>query len=357
MADQNFTSSQPLPPTPNQQRLPVAQTRADTERLRRHAAIHRAPRTIVEMFLRLTRTNAAIALTMPTLCGAILAWWQLGVFHSLAFIFQLGSVLTMALGMNALNEYCDYRHAHKAISAGEMKLQSALRAETMMSGYRLMMNETVTSKVALNLGYWMFTASLLCSLWLTLLVGWPMLFFSGLSFILAYAYAHPPIQYGYRGWGLGEFGVLIGYGLLPIVGSYYSQGQTLSWLPVWVSVPLGLLSTLVFFNYNLVHEYRDWLMHKRTLVVSIGTVRALDISAMVVLIVYIAILGIVSLSHLPLSALVTLAALPIALSAFSHVRRTQVTLEDRVLLYSTTVNAMIWTGLLFSFALISDRLL
>ncbi|CAN5874476.1 prenyltransferase [soil metagenome] len=357
MADQNLTSSQPLPPTPNQQSLPVAQTRTDAVRLRQHAAIHRAPRTVWEMFLRLTRANAAIALTMPSLCGAILAWWQLGIFHSLSFIFHLGSVLTMALGINALNEYCDYQHAQKAVSTGDMTVQSAPRAETMMTGYSLMNNGVTTPTVALTIGYWMITASLLCSLWLTLLVGWPMLFFSGLSFILAYAYAHPPIQYGYRGWGLGELGVWIGYGLLPIVGSYYSQGQILSWLPIWVSLPLGLFSMLIFFNYNLVHEYRDWLMHKRTLVVSIGTERALDLSALVVLAVYIALLGIVSLSHLPLSALVTLAALPIALGAFSRVRRAQVTLEDRVLLYSTTVNAMIWTGLLFSFALISDRLL
>jgi len=357
VADQNFTSSQPLPPTPNQQISPVAQTRADTVRLQRHAAIHRAPRTVWGMFVRLTRTNAAIALTMPSLCGAILAWWQLGVFHSLAFIFHLGSILTMALGINALNEHCDYRHAQKAISTGDMSVQSALRSETMMTGYSLMTNGIITPTATLNLGYWMITASLLCSLWLTLLVGWPMLFFSGFTLILAYAYAHAPLQYGYRGWGVGELGIFVGYGLLPIVGSYYSQGQTLSWLPIWVSLPLGLLSTLLFFNYNLVHEYRDWLMHKRTLVVSIGTERALDVSAIVVLVVYIAILGIVSLSHLPLSVLVTLAALPIALGAFSQVRRAQVTLEHRVLLYSTTVNAMIWTGLLFSFALISDKLL
>ncbi len=357
MADPNFTSSQPLPPTPNQQILPGAQTRTDAVRLRRHAAIHRAPRTAWGMFLRLTRTNAAIALTMPSLCGAILAWWQFGIFHSLTFIFHLGSTLTMALGINALNEYCDYRHAQKAVSTGDMTLQSVPRSETMMTGYSLLTNGILTPTASLSLGYWLITASLLCSLWLTLLVGWPMLFFGGLSFILAYAYAHLPIQYGYRGWGLGEFGIFIGYGLLPIVGSYYSQGQTLSWLPIWVSLPLGLLSTLLFFNYNLVHEYRDWLMHKRTLVVSIGTERALDVSAIGVVVVYIAILGIVSLSHLPLSALVTLAALPIALGAFSQVRRAQVTLEDRVLLYSTTVNAMIWTGLLFSFALISDRYL
>jgi 1,4-dihydroxy-2-naphthoate octaprenyltransferase len=355
--DPNFTASQPLHPTSNQHTLPAAQARNATTRLRMQAAIHRAPRTLVGMFVRLTRANAAVALTMPTLCGAILAWWQLGTFYSLPFIFYLGSVLTMALGMNALHEYSDYIYAYKAISAGEMTVHSALHAETMMTGYGLMVNGVAAPAVALNLGCWMLTASLLCSLWLALLVGWPMLFFSGLSFVLAYAYAHPPIQYGYRGWGLGEIGIFVGYGLLPIVGSYYSQGHTLSWLPIWVSLPLGLLSTLVFFNYNLVHEYRDWLMHKRTFVVSIGAERALDVSAVVVLIVYIAILCIVSLSHLPLITLVTLAALPIALGVFSRLRRSQVTPEDRVFLYSATVNAMIWTGLLFSFALISDRLL
>ena len=98
-------------------------------------------------------------------------------------------------------------------------------------------------------------------------------------------------------------------------------------------------------------------MHKRTLVVNLSTPRALDGSALATVAVYIAILCIVSLSHLPLSTLVTLAALPTALGVFSRLRSTQITTEDRFLFYRTTVNAAIWTGLLFSVALISDKLL
>src|SRR5437773_483836 len=130
---------------------------------------------------------------MPALCGAILGWWQFGLFQSLAFVFQISSVLTLALGMNALYEYCDYKHAHKAASAGEITLpcaaqkapQPVLLHEPRTTGYGLMVGQLLSPEIALALGYWMLMISVLCSLWLTLLVGWPVLFFSGLSLVLA----------------------------------------------------------------------------------------------------------------------------------------------------------------------------
>lgn len=349
--EHNFASTQPLHQLPNRDKLP--NTQDDVVRLRLANSIQRPPRTLLEVATRLTQTNMAIALTMPALCGAILAWWQWGAFNGLVLFFTLVSVLTLALGMNTLSDYCDYMHAHKVGTLTE----TTARAEPLMTGYGLMANGIISPGAALGLAYWLLTASILCSLWLTLLVGWPILFFNGLSFMLAYTYAHPPIQYGYRGWALGEIGLFLGYGLLPIVGSYYSQSFVLSSLVIWVSVPLGFLSTLIFFNYNFVYEYRDWLMHKRTLVVDMNTPRALDVSALATLVVYIAILCIVSLAHLPLSTLVMLATLPTALGVFSRLRRSQMTIEDRFLLYRTTVNTAIWTSLLFSIALITDKLL
>ena len=349
--EHNFTSTQPLHQLPNRDKL--ANLQDDVVHLRLANVVQRPPRTLLEVATRLTQTSTAIALTMPVLCGAILAWWEWGALHGLILFFNLASVLTLALGMNVLAGYCDYMHAQNAATTAE----TPVRPEPLMTGYGLMANGIISPGIALNLAYWLLTASVLCSLWLTLLVGWPILFFSTLSFMLAYTYAHPPIQYSYRGWALGEIGIFLGYGLLPIVGSYYSQSHILSSLSIWVSIPLGFLSTLIFFNYNFIYEYRDWLMHKRTLVVNMNTPRALDVSSAATLAVYIAILCIVSLAHLPLSTLVTLAVLPTALGVFPRLRRRQITIEDRFLLYRTTVNAAIWTGLLFSIALITDKLL
>jgi len=350
VTDHNFTSTQPLSQLPKQQGV-NAPSQIDAVRLRLYKAMHRRPRSAFEIGLRVTQSHSALALAMPALSGAILAWWELGKFNSLALLFSLGSVLLLALGMQALAAYSDYTHAHKDANATEI----TPRLEPLITGYGLMMQGLVQPSTVASLAYWLLTASILCSLWLTMLIGWPILFFHGLSFLLAYTYATPPVQYSYRGWALGEIGVFLAYGLLPLVGNYYTQSHTLSWLPLWVSIPFGLLSMLVFFNYNLVHEYRDWLMHKRTLVVNLSTPHALDASAIISVIVYIAILCIVSLAHLPLSTLITLAALPTALGVVSRLRQTDVLPEDRYWLYKTTVNAALWTSLLFSIALFTDK--
>ena len=139
------------------------------------------------------------------------------------------------------------------------------------------------------------------------------------------------------------------------MGSYFIVSRTIDWLPVWVSVPFGLLAVLVFFNRNLIHYRRDWLMRKRTLVVALGPLRTFDISVLLTLIAYTSLLAIASLAHLPLSILVTLAALPLALGSFSRLRDEQPRVEDLFRLHLSTLNASIWTGILFCAALLADK--
>lgn len=349
--ENNFTSTQPLQRLPNPHGEANTQPEIDAVRLRMYKALNQRPRTPLAIAIRLTQAPHAIALTMPVLCSAILAWWELGKFSSLALLFTLASGLLLALGMHALSEYDDYIHTQKEANTSEL----TARFEPLITGYGLLTHGLVKPSVALSLAYWLLTASILCSLWLTLLAGWPILFFHGLSFLLAFTYTRPPIRYSYRGWALGEIGVFFGYGLLPIVGSYYSQSHTLSALPLWVSIPFGLLAVLIFFNYNLVHEYRDWFIHKRTMVVNLRTPHAFDASAIMTVLIYIAILCIVSLAHLPLSTLITLAALPTALGVFSRLRQADILQEDRYWLYKTTINAALWTSVLFSIALLTDK--
>jgi 1,4-dihydroxy-2-naphthoate octaprenyltransferase len=134
------------------------------------------------------------------------------------------------------------------------------------------------------------------------------------------------------------------------------QGSTLTWLAVVTALPLGLLCLLVCFNHNLVFERRDWLMRKRTLAVSLGPLRALDLSALLALSVYVGIVAIVSLARLPFSVLLTLAGLPVIMGAFGQIHREHLAIEDTYLLYRATVSSTIWMGFLFSLALLSDKL-
>lgn len=347
ISEHNFASNQPINPLPGQTLEPPAVRQSATDKRVQHLLYSR-PTSTLALALRMLHLRATIALLVPTIAGAMVGWWQTGHHAPLTLFLLLSSTFAMILGINLLNDNRDYLYAQKS---NDVKFTPDLFATT----YHLLSNGHLQPSQVSLIGYSLLLYSLLGQLGLVFLVGWPVLFFYLLSLLLLYTYTTPPIQYSYRGWGVGEIGVLLGYGILPVIGSYFIVGQTISWLPLLVSVPFGLLAVLIFFNYNLVHYRRDWLMRKRTLVVTLGPLRTFDVSALLTLIIYASLLAIASLAHLPLSTLVTLAALPLALGDFSRLRNEQPHLEDVFRIHLTTLNAAIWTGLLFCAALLVDK--
>jgi 1,4-dihydroxy-2-naphthoate octaprenyltransferase len=191
---------------------------------------------------------------------------------------------------------------------------------------------------------------------LALFAGWPILFFSGLSFLVVWTVIYMPLHYGYRGWGLSESAIWLGMGVLPLLAGYYGQAGEISWLPVWTAGAFGLFSMLLFFNYNAIHYRRDWLIHKRTLTVNLGLTRALDFAILITVVAYVLLLLLVTLRHLPLWSLTALGALPVALGIFARVDHVDVTPEAAWWVYRTSVHAAWLTGALFSLGLALDRL-
>ena len=342
--DQQHASSHPINP-PSGESLAALQAREARRRLQLRRLLMHSPHTVFGVLTRLTRLPAAVALTLPVLCGATLAWWETGALSWVALIINLAATFMLALGTNVLSEYRDYRRALAAHVTEE--------TDPLATGYGVLGRGFIESEIAPNLGYILLAISALCGLWLPLMAGWPTLFFAGLSVVLIYFYANPPLQYGGRGWALGEIGLFVGYGLLQTLNSYYLQSQSISWRALLICIPFGLLCVLVQHNYNLLFERRDWLMRKRTLAVSLGPLRALDASALFTVAVHVAIVAIVSVAQLPFSTLITLVALPVALGAFAQIDRERLSMEDFFQVYKAGVIAALWTGILFCFALVT----
>jgi 1,4-dihydroxy-2-naphthoate polyprenyltransferase len=307
------------------------------------------PRSLWRTLGILTRAETIPAIVAPALVGAVLAWWQIGQFDWLIFLLTLSGVISSGLGFNALSDYYDHRYS---VRAGKPASQ-----DPYYTGYDLLRRGLVAPKQALDVGHILLSIGFLCVLWLVVLAGWPILFFAGMGFLLLYTVLLMPLKYGTRGWGVGEVGIFLSMGLLPMVGSFYVQAHALDPLPILSSVPFGIMTTLIYFNYNAIHYRRDWLMRKRTLTVNLGLERAADTSIVLTVCAYVAILLLVTLTQLPLLALVALGSLPVGLSAFAQIQRTHLNIEDTIALYASALNATVLTALLFSGALILSRLL
>ena len=84
-------------------------------------------------------------------------------------------------------------------------------------------------------------------------------------------YTGGPRPYGYL--GLGEVFVFVFFGVVATAGSAYVQEESLSWLALGASVPVGLLATALLVVNNLRDIPGDAASGKRTLAVRLGDAR------------------------------------------------------------------------------------
>lgn len=297
--------------------------------------------------LRALRPDLVLALTMPTLVGACIGGWWVGAFDWARFLFGISGVLMAAIAFQVLSAYQDFEQS--------LRVDARPASDTPESTFTLQQQGILPPAMLLNLGALLYTASVLCGLWLALLAGWPILFFGGLALLLQLGALLAPVRFAYRGYGLGETGVLLAFGVLPLFGSFYAQTQQLSWLPVWGGLPIALLALLVIMSQNLVTLRRDWLIGKRTLAVILGDARAVDLHAFVTMLAYTCVLVVTVLTPLPLWYLAGLATLPLAMGAFAQLDRNRVTPEVASNLRSVATKAVFWTAVLVIAALLISR--
>ncbi|MDA3021654.1 MAG: 1,4-dihydroxy-2-naphthoate polyprenyltransferase [Actinomycetota bacterium] len=128
----------------------------------------------------------------------------------------------------------------------------------------------------------------------------------------AWLYTGGPRPYGYH--GLGEVFVLIFFGLVPVVGTFYVQSGTITLAAVIASVGVGTLACAVLVTNNLRDLPSDQQVGKHTLAVRLGEHRTRGLYVACILATAIAtIIVAVIISWLVLLALATFIIAPLRL--------------------------------------------
>jgi len=84
-------------------------------------------------------------------------------------------------------------------------------------------------------------------LYLAILKGWPVFVIGAVGILSSIFYTVPPVKFAYR--GFGELGLLVNFGPVLVMGSYYVQRQTFDIEPVIVSlVPGFLMWSMIVIN-------------------------------------------------------------------------------------------------------------
>ena len=212
-----------------------------------------SPNKKIDAFILASRPKTLLAAVVPVMIGTSLAIYYYKLNAAAALIALICSVL-IQIGTNYVNDLYDYLKGTD--TADRVGPQRALA-----SGL-LSVRDMKTGIVLI------FGLAFILGLYLVTLGGWWILVVGIVSILAGIAYTAGPYPLAYN--GLGDIFVLIFFGFVATIGTFYVQALEINAFSILASIPVGALITniLVVNNYRDIEE--DKQAHKLTLAVKLG---------------------------------------------------------------------------------------
>lgn len=288
-----------------------------------------------------TRPPFLAASFVPCLLGLASAYTAgRGLDGGTALLSILGA-LTVHAGVNVLNDYYDALNGTDALNRE--------RLYPFTGGSRFIQNGVLSERQMLHFGTALMATTALIGLVLLPFAGWGLAWIGLAGMFLGWAYSAPPLALNSH--GLGEPSVAIGFGLLIVVGCDLVQRGSFALLPVWVSLPYGLLVAALLYVNQFPDRRADDLAGKHHWVVRLGPELGRWGYLVLVATANILLMGLVASAALPFGALLALLALPISIKATIEVLRYAATPARLYRAIPLTIAAMVLHGLLLTLGL------
>ncbi|WP_237087914.1 prenyltransferase [Paenibacillus crassostreae] len=252
-------------------------------------------------FMKASRASIIMVMLIPVALGALGAYMWDGVFHiGLLLLTLLGSALAH-LFSNMINDLWDYKNG------ADSNVEEGIDAITSHSGF--LTNGMWSVRTYTFVTWLLFGIAICCGIILSFFSGWWAFVLGLLGGMIAYFYVAPPLKLGYRGKGLGEVAIILSFGVLPVMGSYYVQTAHMDVRALLLSLPIGLLTTLILFNHHFLHWQLDRQAGKKTLIVVWGEAKALRFSKILLLLAALSLVVCTIVGVLPYYSLIACLAL------------------------------------------------
>lgn len=263
----------------------------------------------LSLMLRATRLPFLIATVVPVLLGASVAAYH-GYFDPLLFVLTLVGASSIHLGLNMANDYFDSMlgadYVNKAptpFSGGSRVIQYGLLSPASViriSGLFYLIGVSVGLYLAVTRGFLEITSLL------------------AIGFFLSFFYTAPPVKLAYR--GLGELAVGVGFGPVIVLGSYFVQAQAFEVSALLASIPVGVLIALILYVNEIPDKPFDKAAGKKTVVVRLSDDKVLLLYKVLLAATYALIVLLVASRLAPLTALIALVTIPLAVKTYKEVR-------------------------------------
>lgn len=204
------------------------------------------------VFMLAIRPRTLPASLSPVILGTALV--EPADFNWLVGLCALGVALFLQIAVNLANDYFDAK--------------SGVDGEDRLGPVRVT-QANFASPGSVARGVVLFVClAVACGIVLVLHTGWPLLVAGGFCVLATLAYSGGPFPLASH--ALGELTVLVFFGWVAVMGSYYVHTQQLSLLSFWLATSLGFLLAAIMLVNNLRDIKSDRAAGKITLAVLLG---------------------------------------------------------------------------------------
>jgi 1,4-dihydroxy-2-naphthoate octaprenyltransferase len=287
---------------------------------------------------------------MPVIFGTVLAVTVGGAeFHALRFLAAFFGMAFLHTGANLLNDAFDFK---KGLDNRVNPVSGAV-----VRGW-------ITPGRAVFAASLFLAAGCTAGLWLYWAVGTPILWLGAIGVAIGVLYSLGPLGLKYH--ALGDLAVFLNFGILGALGAWTVQTGSLWWTPAVWAIPMSLLVIGILHANNWRDIESDSAGGIRTVASLLGDRASEAYYGFLVLGPFAVTLGIIAFSRLaglgppmPLSFLLTLVSLPIAIGLMRKGRRRRAPKAplDFLALDGATAQLNLAFGLLCTAALGLDQLL
>jgi 1,4-dihydroxy-2-naphthoate octaprenyltransferase len=263
-------------------------------------------RSIMGAWVQALRLHYVPTSIFPALLGSVIAWVTYREFHWWYFILVVAGVTLHHMGLNMIDDVFDYLHAVDR-SPGEDK-------NPYTGGSGVLTGGLLSTSQVLSASIFCYLIGIMITIYLTVMIGWPILIFAAIGIFSSVFYTVPPIRYGYR--GFGELSLLVNFGPVICLGAFYVQTGSIDWKPFIISLVPGFLMWSMIVINEIPDYEEDRQAGKLNLVVRLGRKTGVMLYVAGLVCAYTVILLSAFFRVTPFSVLLGLLTLPVAYNAF-----------------------------------------
>jgi 1,4-dihydroxy-2-naphthoate polyprenyltransferase len=218
---------------------------------------------MIKKWVMAIRAPFFTGIAMPIIIGGALAYYETGQFQWILFFATLFGGICAHAGANLSNDYFDHKTTDDDINPNYTPFSG---------GSRSIQNKILSARAVFAGAMVCYLLALIAGIYLTMNTpGYWVLILAGAGFLGGFLYTAGKYAFAYI--GLGELAILVNFGILPVMGSYFVQTGHFSWSSFWSAFPIGFLITAILYINQYPDYEADKTVRKNNLVVRMGKKR------------------------------------------------------------------------------------